>query len=298
MNNLTIYNLTTRKTVVYNIEISVSTVCFKEGTQILCYINKREIYVPIEKIKEDDFVKVYDGKYSYKKAKFIIKSQLMNSASTTINKLYKLSKYKHPGLIDDLYVTGSHALLHDNLSEDELEKMEALANHYNNYNIVVENDTLTEEEKENMSLLIKYYRDYKITLFNKYKLIAYYDLNFEEVNEKALFNIYHLVIENNNKYGSFGVIANGILAETTDEAGLLRFPGYEKINCKMAIPELEDPETIFLNKLSKKMNKKIVKATDKFLEEIEKEKETSRVRKSLKKIQIRKKNSTQKIYFK
>ena len=289
INNLTIYNITTRKTIVYNIEIGVSTVCFKEGTQILCYINKREVYVPIEKIKEDDFVKVYNGNYSYKKAKFIIKSQLMNSASTTINKLYKLSKDKHHNLIDDLYVTGGHALLHDSLSEDELEKMEALANHYNNYNVVVENENLTDEEIENMSQLIKYYRDYKITLFNKYKLIAYYNLDFEEVNDNALFNIYHLVIENDNKYGSYGVFANGILAETTDEAGLIRFPGYEKINCKKVIPEVVEPETI-LDKLAKKLNKKIIKETDKFLEE-EETKET-RVRRTLKRNKITNKNIT------
>lgn len=293
INNLTIYNLTTRKTIVYNIEIVVSTVCFKEGTQILCYINKREVYVPIEKIKEDDYVKVYNGNYAYKKAKFIIKSKLINSPSTTINKLYKLSKHKHPNLIDDLYVTGSHALLHDSLSEDELEKMESLANHYNNYNVVVENDCLTEKERENLSQLIKYYRDYKITMFNKYKLIAYYDLNFEEVNDTALYNIYHLVIENDNKYGSFGVFANGILAETTDEAGLLRFPGYEKINCKKVIPEVIEPETI-LDKLAKKLNKKVIKATNNFLEEreLEMEKENSRVTKTLKKNKITNKNIT------
>ena len=285
INTLTIYNITSRKTIVYNIEIVVSSVCFKEGTQILCFINKKEIYVPIEKIKEDDFVKVYSGHYSYKKAKFIIKSQLMNSTSTTINKLYKLSKYRHPNLIDDLYVTGGHALLYDSLSEDELEKMEALANHYNNYNIVVENENLTDEEKESMSQLIKYYRDYKITLFNKYKLIAYYNLDFEEVNENALFNIYHLVIENDNKYGSYGVFANGILAETTDEAGLLRFPGYEKINCKKVIMDVVEPETI-LDKLAKKLNKKIVKETGKFLEE------ETRVRRTLKKNKITNKNIT------
>ena len=287
INNLTIYNITTRKTIVYNIEIGVSTVCFKEGTKILCCINKKEVYVPIEKIKEDDFVKVYDGKYSYKKAKFIIKSQLMNSPSTTINKLYKLSKDKYHSLIDDLYVTGGHALLHDSLSEDELEKMEALANHYNNYNVVVENENLTDQERESMSQLIKYYRDYKITMFNKYKLIAYYNLNFEEVNDNALFNIYHLVIENDNKYGSYGVFANGILAETTDEAGLIRFPGYEKINCKIVIPKVA--QTILI-KLASKLHKQIIKETDKFLEE-EETKET-RVRRTLKRNKVTNKNIT------
>ena len=163
--------------------------------------------------------------------------------------------------------------------------MEALANQYNNYNVVVENENLTDEEIENMSQLIKYYRDYKITMFNKYKLIAYYNLDFEEVNDNALFNIYHLVIENDNKYGSYGVFANGILAETTDEAGLIRFPGYEKINCKKVIPEVVEPETI-LDKLAKKLNKKIIKETDKFLEE------ETRVRRTLKRNKVTNKNIT------
>jgi hypothetical protein len=187
----------------------------------------------------------------------------MNSDKTTINKLYKLSKTINPLLIEDLYVTGSHALLHDNLSEDDFEKMQSLANHYNNYNIIVENDSLTSKEKENVTTLLKYYHDYKIKLFNKYKLIAYYDLNFEEVNDTKLYNIYHLVIENENKYGSYGIYANGILAESTDEAGLLRFPGYEKINVKN--PLVDDIKETILDKIFRKINKKIIQETDNHL---------------------------------
>ena len=296
INTLYIYDLTTKKIIVNNIEITVSNVCFKEGTKILCYINKKEIYVPIEKICEGDFVKIYDGKNKnkYKKAKIIIKSQIMNSEKTTINKLYKLSKSKNHNLIDDLYVTGSHAILHDSLSEDELEKMEALANHYNSYNIIVENDNLTEKEKEDYGLLLKYYHDYKITLFDKYKLIAYYDLDFEEVKDEQLYNIYHLVIENENKYGSYGVYANGILAETTDEAGLIRFPNYEKINTKIKIEKPIEKETI-LDKIAKKINKRIIVETDKHIKKNEEIKRTEKV-KTYKKNKIIHKNVTLRKY--
>jgi len=291
INILHIYDITTNTTIISYIEISVSNICFKEGTKILCLKDKKEIYIPIEKIREGDFVKVYSGVNSYKKAKIIIKSQLLNTEKTTINKLYKLTKSKNPLLIEDLYVTGSHALLHNNLSEDEYEKMNALADHYNNYNVVVENDNMSEEERENLSLLLKYYHDYKITLFNKYKLIAYYDLDFEEVNDENIYNIYHIVIENENKYGSYGIYANGILAESTNEAGLIRFPGYEKINSKDSLREfVPEKETIF-DKIIKKINKKIIKETDKFLDEREKNVTHDKI-KTYKKNRVYRKNIT------
>jgi hypothetical protein len=107
--------------------------------------------------------------------------------------------------------------------------MQRLADYYNNYEIEIDSNYLKEEEKEKLGDLLKYYKDYRITMLDKYKLIAYYDLDFEPVQDDSIYNIYHLVIENDNKFGSYGIYANGILVESTDEAGLSRFSGYEKI---------------------------------------------------------------------
>jgi hypothetical protein len=201
----------------------------------LCFINKQEKYIPIEDIKEDTFVKIYkkNGKFEdqYKRAKTIIKGSILNAREHTMHKLYKLSKSKNPALIADLYVTGSHALLYDNLSNEEFEKMDELIECYNNYNITFsDEDEYDEEYINDVKNLIKYYNDYKITLEDKYKLIAYFNMDFEEVIDNSICNIYHIVLENANKTENYGIYANGILAESTCEVSLTRFPGYEKIN--------------------------------------------------------------------
>jgi sugar lactone lactonase YvrE len=235
LNHLYIYDVTTGQLIASDIIIEISAICFKEGTKILCFIDKKEKYIPIEDIKEDTFVKIYkkNGKFEdqYKRAKTIIKGSILNAREHTMHKLYKLSKSKNPALIADLYVTGSHALLYDNLSNEEFEKMDELIERYNNYNIKFrDEDEYDEEYISDIKNMIKYYNDYKITLEDKYKLIAYFNTDFEEVTDNSICNIYHIVLENENKYENYGIYANGILAESTCEVSLTRFPGYEKIN--------------------------------------------------------------------
>ena len=235
LNHLYLYDVTTGQLIASDIIIEISAICFKEGTKILCFIDKKEKYIPIEDIKEDTFVKIYkkNGKFEeqYKRAKTIIKGSILNAREHTMHKLYKLSKSKNPALIADLYVTGSHALLYDNLSNEEFEKMDELIERYNNYNIKFrDEDEYDEEYISDIKNMIKYYNDYKITLEDKYKLIAYFNPDFEEVTDNSICNIYHIVLENENKYENYGIYANGILAESTCEVSLTRFPGYEKIN--------------------------------------------------------------------
>ena len=230
---LYIYDITTGLYIV-SFYLDIQSICFKEGTKILCMIDKREQYVAIEDIKENTFVKIYNktGKGGhYRKAKFIVKSALENSSESTINKLYCIKKERHNKLIEDLYVTGSHALLYDELTDMEYEKMSRLVEHYNTYTIRLENEeNMPADEVENMKGLMKYYNDYKMELQDKYKLIAYFDERFEEVNDEGVFNIYHIVLENANKYDNYGIWANGILAESTCEVSLSRFPSYDKVN--------------------------------------------------------------------
>jgi hypothetical protein len=52
---------------------------------------------------------------------------------------------------------------------------------------------------------------------DKYKIIACFDKRFQEFNEPGYFNIYHLVLDK-----IYGIYANGILAESTDEITLSR----------------------------------------------------------------------------
>jgi len=252
-NNILSFYDTTLNKLIGTFSIETSGICFKEGTKIMCLLDKQEKYIPIEQIQEDMSIKVYTGKHKkpeYKRASAIVKSQLINTPVTTINKLYRLSKSVCPQLIEDLYVTGSHALLHDQLTEEEHEKMSHLADFYNTYTIRLENEeAMSEEQRETLKNVMRSYNDYQITHLDKFKLIAYYNEDFEEVNIEKVFNIYHIVLENVNKYDSYGIYANGILAESTSEASLERFPHYERIN---SLQKREKKEN---NDIQQKINK-------------------------------------------
>ena len=260
-----------------NFYLDIQSICFKEGTKILCMIDKREQYVAIEDIKENTFVKIYNksGKGGhYRKAKFIVKSALENSSESTINKLYCIKKERNNKLFEDLYVTGSHALLYDDLTDMEYEKMSRLVEHYNTYTIRLENEeNMSTEEVENTKSLMKYYNDYKMELDDKYKLIAYFDDRFEEVNDEGVFNIYHIVLENANKYDNYGIWANGILAESTCEVSLSRFPGYEKVNFNgvtTGLTKLKREKENINDKLQRYLNRgddKVVKMVEQEIKE-------------------------------
>ena len=213
-NLLTLYNTTTN-TVVTTLTVFVDgepippghgpspspdpVICFKEGTKILCRINNKDVYIPIEYIEQGLLVKTY--KHGYKKCKFNMKEQIKNTEEHSINNLFRLSRTNNNDLFEDLYITGSHAMLYDNISEREEEAMNNLLDTYNSkFDIQISNK-----------------------IDGKYKLIAYYDNTFVEVKQNIVVSIYHLVLENENKYINYGIYANGVLTESIDEVNLLRY---------------------------------------------------------------------------
>jgi len=209
LNVLYIYNLTTTSmSPTFNenaIQIEVSSVCFREGTKILCY-NKgtNDKYIPIEQLNESNYVKTH--KHGYKKVKYLIKTKMINSSKKTINKLYVMKKNDKNGLLEDLYVTGSHALLKDELSEREQKKMDRLLTNFKNIN-------------------------YERKIDDKYKLLSCFDKRFIEYNEEGYYNIYHIVLEDNDGvFKNYGIYANGILAESTMEDTLRKMNNFDLIN--------------------------------------------------------------------
>ena len=193
-NILQIYNISGNE--LSNIfKIDLSTKCFNEQTKILCLVDSVEKYIPIEELNETIHVKTY--KHGYRKIKYLIKSTLLNVQENTINKLYKLIKTENNNLIEDLYLTGGHSILKDNLSEKEIIKMKKLIENKN----------------------IKF--DYKIN--DKYKLLVCFDKSFQEYNKKGYYNIYQLVLDNdNNVEKNYGIYANGLLVESTNDICLVK----------------------------------------------------------------------------
>jgi len=270
------------------INVTVKTICFKEGTKILCLIDKKEIYIPIEDIRENTFVKIYrrGGRHEFKKATCIMKSALQNSEKKTVHKLYKLVKEKNPRLIEDLYVTGGHAILYDRLTDTQLEKMKDLIEGYNNFEVHFENEEeLEETDAERLEVFkkeLKKKNEYKLMIEDKYKLIAYFDDSFEEVNQDRIYYIYHIVLENTDKFDNYAIYANGILTESTREVNTESLPGYEKRDLipkqtKRKVEKREDINDKIQRYLHEKNRKKwfdsaIQEAEDKLIQKIQTEK--------------------------
>ena len=221
LNVLSVYNLTS-KSRSPTFAQEVSAVCFRQGTKILC----RNGYLPIEQLDETVYVKT--NKHGYKKVKYLIKTKMINSSKKTINKLYVMKKTEKNGLIEDLVVTGSHALLKDELSEKEEKKMNILLSNFKDVN-------------------------YERMIDDKQKVLACFDKRFEEYNEEGYFNIYHIVLEDEKgNYNNYGIYANGILAESTMEKTLSKLNNFDLIN-------IDKSELININKklLNKIINKNV-----------------------------------------
>ena len=160
-----------------------ATVCFKEGTQILCLVDGAEKYLPIETMRPGTLVKTsIDG---YKKVELIGKGQVSNPGDNerTDNRLYKLSPSQYPELHEDLFITGAHSVLVDKITDKQREELTAQLG--------------------------------KIFVTDKkYRLTAMVDERAEPWSSEGKYTIWHFALEHDNILMNYGVYANGLLAET------------------------------------------------------------------------------------
>lgn len=160
-----------------------STPCFLEGSAILCQIDEKEQYVPVEQLKNGTLVKTC--LHGYKPVVLIGKGTIQNPGDNerTENRLYKCSVSKYPQLMNDLYITGCHSILEF---------------------------PITEKQKEDT---IKHLGKLFVT-DNKYRLMACVDDRAEPWNSKGEYTIWHFALENVDEKLNYGVYANGLLVET------------------------------------------------------------------------------------
>ena len=144
-------------------------------------IDDNELYLPIKDIKPGMLVKTY--LHGYKKVIIKGKSELVNGPFDSIYKLYKMSKYTNSQLIEDLYITGIHSILVDELSEEQKLKIS------------------------------KYWKTF-LQIDDKYLLMACVCDDFEQTNDYEICDVYQLVLEHKKSNGRYGIWANGILSET------------------------------------------------------------------------------------
>lgn len=158
--------------------------CFNEGTKILC-LNKNleEEYIPVENLRKGDLVKSY--KHGYRKIDLIGKNPMINNPQKWYKCMYKMEKTYDNGLIEDLIVTGGHAILVNNL------------------------------DKRYKKINDKCFFGKTPMIDDKYLLLSSVSNNFVKLNNTNLYTYYHFILENNgNDNERFGVWANGILTET------------------------------------------------------------------------------------
>jgi hypothetical protein len=152
--------------------------CFLEGSKILVLVDGKEIYVPIEKLQKGDLVKTSIN--GYKKIEVMGKGSIVNSSNSERieERLYKCSPINYPELTEDLYITGFHSILVDNLTDIQRQQT------------------------------IKHMQKIFVT-DNKYRLIACVDERAEPWSKEGKFTIWHIALENTNKRMNYGIYANG-----------------------------------------------------------------------------------------
>jgi len=173
--------------------------CFKEGTKILCLNSQmKEEYIPIEKIRKGHLVKTLLN--GFVPVCMIGKSLISNPGvnDRIKNRLYKCSNDKYPELFEDLYITGCHSILVDELTESQREKtLDSLG-------------------------------DIFVTDC-KFRLMAYLDERSESYTEQGEYTIWHLALEHNNYLMNYGIYANGLLVESTSKRYMKELSGMELI---------------------------------------------------------------------
>jgi hypothetical protein len=158
--------------------------CFLEGTQILCQVDGKDTYLPVEQLQKGTLVKTsLDG---YKPIKCIGKGSLQNSGTDerSENRLYKCSPSKYPELKEDLYITGCHSILVDELTEQQ-----------------------RTETKQHLGRIF--------VTDKKYRLMACLDEKAEPWCSHGTYTIWHFALEHADVKMNYGVYANGgLLVET------------------------------------------------------------------------------------
>jgi hypothetical protein len=152
--------------------------CFLEGTTVLCEVDGKPVYLPIETIIPGTLVKT--SLNGYKKVDSIGKAQFYNSASgeRIENSLYKCSTANYPDLKEDLIMTGCHSILVDNL---------------------------TDEQRESITKTVG-----KIFVTDrKYRLMACVDERAEPWDSEGNHSIWNLALENTDPKMNYGIYVNG-----------------------------------------------------------------------------------------
>ena len=165
-----------------NIYKSIDMACFNYDTKILCLNSDlKEEYVPIQNLKDGDWVKTY--LHGYRQIYSIKNDTIYNQEDDDFKCMYKMVKDDTNGLTEDLIITGGHAILVDELTDE-------------NHN--------TQKSR---------FWGFDEKIDDKKCLLACISDKFVKEQNNDLYTYYHFAVDNDNDDQRFGVYANGILVE-------------------------------------------------------------------------------------
>lgn len=161
----------------YNVtaQTQLTIACFCEGTEILCDNNE---YEKIENLKIGTKIQVY--KNESKKIIHIYKNTYKNNKDE-LHRIFKICNYENQ--TKDLFLTGGHSILVSDLTENEIKR----TNKYWNEMMKIE---------------------------DKYLLLSCVNEKAKKIENNEIYNVYHIVLENDDENGQYGIYSNGVLSET------------------------------------------------------------------------------------
>jgi hypothetical protein len=170
--------------------------CFLEGTQVLCKVDVpqvdfEDIYLPIEKLSPGTLVKT--SRDGYKQVVLLGKGVLQNPGNTDRieNRLYKCSPVNYPTLTSDLYITGGHSILVNELT-----------------------DSQREQTVKQLGRIF--------ATDNKYRLLAQLDERAEPWASEDTYTIWHVALENESPTSNYGIYVNGGLLVESSSINFLK----------------------------------------------------------------------------
>ncbi len=158
-------------------------------------------HVPIQDLKKGDLVKTLN--HGLLPVKFVGKRSIYNypTKERIISHLYKLNKKDFIELSEDLFITGGHPLLVDNVNEETKKKLLDLSE--------MGTPIITE---------------------GKFRVFACVHPKAELWNDEGMKDIYDIVLENEDPHQNYGIWVNGVLTESMDEDFFLNYSKMTEIN--------------------------------------------------------------------